>query len=166
MTDNDILAFWGPGRLARWSPEALAATRLSPQAQRYLAEVGFPREVDWTMRFEAVEGHVDHLPGLPGYYVIGHDDIASLCIDARNGRVVSITPDGKERFVNSDVSQFGRFLVLYQQYRLAARHLDDTAANRVIAETERAMRDCDQASFSDSECFWAAIVEQMKAGLL
>ena len=166
MTDEQIVQFWGQDALVRWRPDVLAMTELPDEAKEFLARVGLPRGVDWTMRFDLEMERPRWLKEHPGYCIIGHDDVAAICLDENDGRVVSIEPGGRKRFMNSNVKLFGEFLALYQQYRLRARKLDDEAVKSVITEVEQQMTARDSASFSGTECWWPIILEQMKAGLL
>jgi hypothetical protein len=118
------------------------------------------------MRFGPVANDVPRLDRHPAYRVIGYDCEAPICLDEEHeGRVVS-DPDGYERFANASVGLFAEYLVLYQQYRLAARNLDEEAIQDVIAETERQMATLDPSALAGPECFWAVVIEQMRAGLL
>jgi hypothetical protein len=167
MSNEEIVHFWGEDLLVRWPRNLVIEMNLPEGAKRFLAEVGLPREVDWTMRFELTPQELQRSEHDPRQLVIGYDDVAAIGLDKqREGCVVSTGPDGKQRFVNSDVHRFGEFLVLYQRYRLAVRNSDDEGAQEVIAKTEQEMRASDPTALSDPECWWAVIVEQMRAGLL
>ena len=167
MTNEQIIQFWGRDALVRWRPDVLSTTGLPKEAKGFLATVGLPRGVDWTMRFELEMDKITRLKEHPGYYIIGYDDVVPICLDENgNGRVVSVESDGRERFMNSNVQLLGEFLVLYQQYRLAARKLDGEAIESVITKVEQQMMAHDRASVSGDECVWHIIIEQMKAGLL
>jgi len=167
MTDREIIHFWGEGSLARWRPEVVAETGLPAETRRFLTDVGLPRGIDWTMQFDTQAGQLPQLEGHPGCYVIGRDYVVPICIDkTRGGRVVAFDINGKEEFMNSNIRLFAEFLVLYQQYRLSPQDLSDTEAQKRVTETEQRMMACDPPSLGSPDCWWALIIEQMKAGFL
>ena len=84
----------------------------------------------------------------------------------QDGQLVAVEEGGTIRFVNSGVQALGKFLVIYQHYRLAVRDLDDEEAEGLIDDTEQAMRAVDAQAMVDAESYWSVIVEQMRGGFL
>ena len=161
MGDPPELSFWGDA-LVRWPGEIVAQLGLSAADAAYLKEVGLPAGGDWTLRpnLPARGARLASVDGLP---VLAYDEVLPICIDREDGgRLLAMaTPF----LVNSSVRQFGLFLMSYQDYRLCVGE-DETEAQRLIHEIERAMRSVDAVAMVDREAYWPQIFEQMRDGLL
>src|SRR5262245_30781305 len=117
MLAEEIVRFWGADNLKRWPETALRDVRIPQTGKRFLAEVGLPARVDWTLRFDPEADSLPPLPNRRNYRRIGFDDIIPICLDEnRDGCVVVVETEigGGERFVNSTVERLAGFLVLYQ----------------------------------------------------
>jgi hypothetical protein len=169
MTRDEMKRFWGSGNLIRWPRQVLESTHLPEDAKSFLAEVGLPLNVDWTMRFNLDTRQVFRTGKNHTHCIIGFDDTVPICLrEDRGGIVVWAEEGGPERFANSSVMALGEFLVLYQTYRTAdlgpAESEDDLTA--LIDHTEEIMRSKDPRSLAGPENVWSVIVEQMRDGLL
>jgi len=168
MLDEEMTHFWGEDSLVRWPPDLIAKTDLPEDAKAFLTGVGLPREADWTARFAMTLDEMRRSVTDPRCVVIGYDTGFPFCLDPRKGGcVVIIETEETKRLVNSDVRRFGECLLLFQRYRLTVRAMDQEGEiQRLISETEGAMRASDPAAFGDPEHYWALVVEQMRAGSL
>lgn len=168
MLDGEIVRFWGKGSLVRWPTELLDGTTLPEDARVFLTRVGMPNGADWSARFDLNLDEMRRSVSDPSRLVIGYDTTFPFCLDLqRAGCVVLVEANKRERFVNSDVRKFAECLLLFQKCRLSGRSMDrEEEIQRLIAETEGAMRGSDPSAFADSQCYWAVIVELMKEGAL
>lgn len=134
-----------------------------------MVEIGLPYKEDWTLRFDAQADDLPRLPCKSRYRRIGFDDAVPICVDeGRGGCVVAVETDigGTERFINSSVERLGEFLILYEQYRRAARVLPEEEILKLIRTVESRMRDIDPNACEDLNNYWPIVVEQMNQGLL
>jgi SUKH-4 immunity protein len=156
--------FWGDA-LAAWPDEAVAGLPLTGEDARYLTGVGLPSGVDWslTMSTPAGRADVEIRDGLP---LLAHDGPVPIAVDRdATSRVVALEPRGP-RVVNSSVPAFGRFLMLYQDYRLRVRGLSEQETESLIDEVAGKMRAGDPFATDDPEGYWPIVIEQMRQGLL
>lgn len=169
MLPEDIVKFWGRENLKRWSESSLRDVAIPQPSKRFLIEVGLPYKEDWTLQFDPEADHLPRLPNKANYRRIGFDDFVPICLDEkRGGCVVAVETEvgGSERFINSSVERFGEFLVLYQEYRKAARAVSEEEIVKFISGVEERMRKADPKAFDDPNNYWPVIVEQMNQGLL
>jgi hypothetical protein len=162
MTDRPERRFWGDA-LVPWPKDVVGEMGLGELDALYLREVGLPVGVDWTLVVLPPQPG-SRLPMHDGECIIAVEDPVPICVE-RDGRIVAAAPSGKLH-VNANVRAFGAFLLLYQEYRLRVRGLNETESQQLITGTETKMRDVDPAAMQDSEAYWPVIVEQMKNGLL
>jgi hypothetical protein len=169
MLPKDIVNFWGQENLKRWSENSLRDVAIPQPSKRFLIEVGLPYKEDWTLRFDSEADHLPRLPNRVNCRRIGFDDVVPVCLDEkRGGCVVAVETavGGSERFINSSVECFGEFLVLYQEYRKAARAVSEEEIVKFISGVEERMRKADPKAFDDPNNYWPVVVEQMNQGLL
>jgi hypothetical protein len=168
MSNEEMIQFWGEDSLVKWPRDLLARIDLPNDAKRFLAEVGLPCVSDWTMRFDLTLDQMQQATIEPRCFIIGYDYKCPILLDKqKRGSVISVEHGRNERFVNTDICRFGECLVLYQQYRLAVRAMDDEEKiQNLISNTENAMRAIDPTAFADANDWWAVIIEQMRSGLL
>jgi len=157
MQREDIVRFWGWNKLRRWSAEYLS----------FLVDVGLPSCADWTLRFDDSEAaKLPRLRNRPHYRRIGFDVDVPICLDEeRIGCVLEVGEEFgyPERYFNSNVELFAECLIYYRQYQLAAETGDVDRA-RVVAATEKRMRETDPRAFGDVESSWPVIIQEMKYG--
>src|SRR5712691_11585156 len=169
MEREEIISFWGRDNLKRWSEANLRDVAIPRSSKSFLAEVGLPLAEKWTLRFDSKADQLPRLPNKSSCRRIGLDDVVPICLDEQHsGRIVAVEEGigGTERYINSSVESFGQCLVLYQQYRTAARVSTEEDVQKVIITTEEQMRKIDPTAFRDPDNWWPVIVEQMKQGLL
>ncbi|MGO8843380.1 MAG: SUKH-4 family immunity protein [Methyloceanibacter sp.] len=169
MLHEDIVNFWGWENLKRWSEDSLRDVVIPQPSKQFLIQVGLPCNEDWTLRFDPEPDHVPRLPNKANYRRIGFDDDVPICLDEkRDGCVVAVETEvgGSERFINSSVERFGHFLVLYEEYRKAARAVSEEVIVKIIPGIEERMRKADPKVFDNPNNYWPVIVEQMNQGLL
>jgi hypothetical protein len=169
MLPEDIVNFWGGENLKRWSEDSLRDVAIPQASKRFLNEVGLPCEEDWTLRFDPEGDRLPRLPDKANYRRIGFDDSVPICLDEKqDGCVVAVETEvgTSERFINSDVEHFGEFLVLYQEYRNAARAVSEEEIVKIIPGIGERMHKADPKAFDDSNNYWPVIMEQMNQGLL
>lgn len=169
MTTAEVIQFWGKQNLIRWPRAVLDSTLLPEETKAYLAEVGLPLNVDWTMRFDLDTRRISRWEKNKAYCIIGYDYLVPICLrEDQQGCVVWADDEGPERFANKSVAALGEFLVLYQKYRLAVPGLgdDEDSVQNLIDETEGAMRSVDPVALAGPENVWSTIVEQMRDGML
>jgi hypothetical protein len=168
MRKGNERAFWRDA-LVPWPGDVVDKMGIPAEDAAYLREVGLPVGVDWSLVVN---------PPAPGARpsvcndnpILALDGPVPICVE-HNGRVIAnealaaIEGPGK-RLVNSNVRTFGQFLMLYEEYRVRVRNLDEEQAYRLIDEIELGMRDSDPAAMGQPNAYWPAIVEQMRAGLL
>ena len=94
---------------------------------------------------------------------IGNDYGTDLCASLSDGAVYSIDPQRKlpVRFVNSGIEEFGRFIEVSENFS-AVENTDDKTVARLLRE---ALTKIDPPAFSNSENWWAVVLEQMAYGL-
>lgn len=162
--DDLELKYWGD-QLTTWPKEWTDHVNLPDAARDYLHNVGLPAGQDWNLEILPASQPVRIRDGL---VELIHDGPVPLCVDEENGgRVVAVEEEGaRERLVNSDVVCLGRFLMLYQQYRVAVRNVSGDEAETLIASTLTAMQSADPSAMSQKDNYWMVIVEQMRDGLL
>jgi|WetSurMetagenome_2_1015567.scaffolds.fasta_scaffold17249_2 hypothetical protein len=170
MTTAEVIQFWGKQNLIRWPRAILDSTLLPEEAKAYLAEVGLPLNVDWTMRFDLDARRISRWEKNKAYCIIGYDYLVPICLrEDQQGCVVWVEDEGgPERFGNFSVVAFGEFLALYQKYRLAILKLGDNEGSiqKLINETESAMKSVDPVALAGPENVWSTIVEQVRDGML
>jgi hypothetical protein len=168
MTDNEILNFWGYNNLVRWLESTLRDVAVPLSSKRFLMEVGLPGKTDWTLRFDP-EATLPRLADKSNFRRIGFDDMVAICLDEQHdGCVVAVEKEvgGTQRFINTTVQHFGVFLVLYQEYRKAARRMSEEEVVKFIPSIESRMRKTDPKAFDDPNNYWPLVIEQMNQGLL
>lgn len=129
----------------------------------YLREVGLPVGIDWTLVVTPpLRG--TRRPMHDGEWILAVDGPIPICVE-HGGRIVAAEPAGK-RHVNANVRAFGAFLVLYQEYRMRVRGLDESGSQELINDTKVKMRGADPTAMQDPDAYWSVIVEQMRDGML
>jgi SUKH-4 immunity protein len=127
---QDFATFWHQSSVVCWEGRALEKISISAESKRFLKEVGLPQLSDWNLRFDtSVSWATPHLLS------IGFDDPNPICLESGGtpeAVVVREEPHGRIRFINTSVARFGCFLVLYQQYRLQVRDLDETISQEFM----------------------------------
>lgn len=169
MPHEETVKFWGYDNLKRWPESSLRDVNIPHSSKQFLMSVGLPCKEDWTLRFDPEADQLPRLPNKTSCRRIGFDDVVPICLDEeRKGCVVAIETDigGTERFVNSSVERLGEFLVLYQEYRKAARTLSEAEILKLIPTIEARMRQIDPKAVDDPNNYWPVIIEQMNQGLL
>ncbi len=169
MQPEEIIKFWGRDNLKRWPEASLRDVAIPASSKSFLAEVGLPFRVDWTLRFDPEANQLPRLPNKSHYRRIGFDDVVPICLDEQHGgRIVAVEREvgGTERYINSSVECFGECLVYYQQYRTSVRGVTEDEVAKLITTTEERMRKADPTAFGDSNNWWSVILEQMNQGLL
>ena len=169
MLPLEIANYWGRENLKRWSESSLDDVAIPQTSKRFLIEVGLPCKEDWTLRFDPEADELPRLSNNRNCRRIGFDDFIPICLDEKcAGSVVAVETvvGGSDRFINSDVERFGEFLVLYQEYRKAARTVSEEEILKIIPSIEDRMRNIDPKAFDDCNNYWPVIVEQMNQGLL
>lgn len=162
MTGQPERFFWGDA-LIPWPTDAIAVMGLGELDAVYLRDVGLPVGIDWTLVVTPPE-HGARPPMHDGEWILALDGPVPLCVE-HGGRIVAAEPAGK-RHVNANVRAFGAFLVLYQEYRMRVRGLDESESQQLINDTEAKMRGADPTAMQDPDAYWSVIVEQMRDGLL
>jgi hypothetical protein len=158
-----VVRFWGDA-LVRWPEDVVDRMSLSQPNAEYLRGVGLPVGVEWSFRVAAP--HAGESPTMAAGFpaIADHDGVVPICVDPRTAHVVAIE-DETHRFVNSDIPRFGTFLMLFRNYCLRVKDLDEEAAQRVIDQVENDMTQIDSAAMQP-ESYWPVVVEQMRDGLL
>jgi hypothetical protein len=161
---SDVISFWGDNRVL-WDAADLEGFPLSAEVRQFLADVGLPAGVDWTLRFVAKD--VKAVQTVEGCFVIGDDSDNPICIVEKTEHVLCME-EARGRFMNASLAQLARCLVAFQEYRLAVRDMDDRAEEieRIIDSTESRMMSVDPEAMDDTENYWPVIVEQMRDGFL
>jgi SUKH-4 immunity protein len=177
MTPEDYAAFWsrsniapwsklfGSAEIERWSVAQLQDVPLLDASRVFLQFFGLPRNF-------ALVGNEQYGPSQSKFvdrrfFVVGFFAPVCVCIDVKDhDRVVALSTDVAKHpdFINSSIEQFGRFLVLYEQYRRALI-VDDGLKDPMCEPTFHKMYAIDPRAF-DRELWWSNIVEEMRAGML
>ena len=147
----------------------VAEFNIPDSSKEFLAEIGMPHDVDWSLTFETSSQALLQFHDYSDLRIIGYDDMMPLCLDEQHGgKVVVVEPSHDNvRFVNSCVEMLGYFLMVYQQCRLQGHKLsDDEEIVQLIDFTEHQMIQLDEIAMSDTEYYWSVIIEQVRAGLL
>jgi hypothetical protein len=155
-------AFWGDV-LVRWPEDVVARMELSAEDADYLRSVGLPTGVDWNLTI-APPGQGSEPQRAEGMPVLAFDGPVPICVDRALGCVVAVDP--ALRIVNSTVRRFGAFLMIYQDYRLRVRGLEDADAEGLIVEIEQRMSEADSEAMRVPKAYWRLAIEQMREGFL
>ena len=135
MTDEEILEFWGSEQLVRWPRDQLHHSPLPETAKAFLAEVGLPRAVGFTLRLgPALQ------PQSPpnAWFVLGCDDEIIVAIEPMSHACISFDESTTERrFINSDIRKFAVCLTFYEHYRRQGRGLEESEVLKLITAIER-----------------------------
>lgn len=169
MKGTEIANFWGRENLKRWAESSLLDVRVPQSSKRFLIPVGLPYKEDWTLEFDADSVPLPRLENRANYRRIGFDGSVPICLDEdHDGCVVAVESEigARERFINASVECFAEFLVLYKQYRSAARTVSEEEVVEVIRGIEQSMRIADADAFHGCDNYWPVIIEQMNSGLL
>jgi hypothetical protein len=169
MTHEEIVNFWGRENLKSWSESSLRDVIISQSSKQFLLEVGLPHQDDWTLRFISETSQIPRVPSRSNCRIIGFDGPVPICLDERHhGSAVAVEMGiGRtERFINTSVERFAEFLVLYQEYRTAARTLSEDETLKFIPSIEERMHKVDPKAFDDRNNYWPVIIEQTNQGLL
>jgi hypothetical protein len=166
VSREEIVQFWGAGKLRRWSATAVRDLSISQRSKNYLTEVGLPVEPLGTMQFDAPAETIPRLLAQPHLRRIGLDYAVPICLnESRHGAIVWAEDGGQTpRFANANAESLGACVTLFEQYRRAVKKAGDPDA--LILRTEERMRAADPSALVDPENVWSSIVEQMKDGLL
>jgi hypothetical protein len=157
----DVVRLFGEDNIARFPADAVASWPVPSSARDILANVGVPGETDF---FAAAEAPQVLSAGLTQ---IGTDYGTNICLDSA-GRVHSIDPSGEypDRFVNSGLEAFLRFLALVLAERTASEGLSDDELDERVEVLADVLVGLDKVAFEDPESWWSVIFEQMRDGLL
>lgn len=164
MSSLSEVDFWGDA-LTRWPSDVVAKMGVTEEDAKYLINVGLPTGIDWNLSITppAAGADPDRIAGMP---VVALDGPVPLCVDTSAGGVVVAVENDDQRMVNSNIKRLGVFLMLFQDYRIRVRELDEDEAVVLIDEIEQRMRECDPDGMRDGEWYWPVVVEQMRDGFL
>lgn len=176
MTDDDIIAFWGPSTLVRWNRDTLEAQGLASDAAWFLASVGlpsvadfyeamsYPPEAECTIRFS---GHLsERRIGTERYLQIGTAVYDSVCLSPATSNVLCVSALDELQMMNSGVRSLARCLVEFIRYRRAIVHANEEAAELLARETINRIRELDPHVVAMPESWWSHIIGQMEDGFL
>jgi hypothetical protein len=148
-------------RLVRYPPDVVAGLPIPATAKHVLTDIGLPHRGDF---FTAADQ-----PRMvaAGRCRIGRDQATDICLDAA-GHVVSTSESGEypDRFVNSDLASFLRFLALVTAHRAAYAARPDDEMDAHVDVLAGALAGADSEAFADPGNWWSLVFEQMRAGLL
>lgn len=158
---EELVALFGNGNMMRFDVDLVAALPVPPSARTVLTDIGLPRETEFFFGADPPQLRPD------GLCLIGRDYGADICVD-RSGRVVSMgEEDGDaERFVNSDLGAFLRFLALVGAARETFTDLPEEDIEDRAEELADTLAGIDREAFADPDAWWALVFEQMGEGLL
>lgn len=161
---DQIRAHWPSSRRALWTREVLSEFMFRDESKQFLATVGLPVGETWTLSFGPT--HLTRLEDVNRAVVIGYDAHVPVCIrDAADDFIYCLHEEPE--FMNSTVTELGIFLLLYSEYRIAVRGIDDEeTALRMIDTVESEMRKQDPAALAKVEHYWPQVLDQMKIGNL
>jgi hypothetical protein len=119
----------------------------------HVPETGAPARIQW-----------EHV-------IIADDGDVPIGVDLRRrGRLYWLADrvvDGNvRRFVNSSVRQFGESLLLYENFLMFDKPLDEAQEIALCDRLATKLKTVDPAAMKDDEAFWPLILEQTRAGLL
>ena len=161
--------FWGED-LYRWPMEVLRDSAIPRSAVEYLTRVGLPKLDDWTFSFLQEPHRVSRERSSNPQFLFGYDSSVPMFIECYSGKVVEVPGGGASSvYLNSDIAKFGKFLQVYQQYRVDVSSLDpedELAAQELIDRVESEMAGVDSSALESSSGGWSQIIEQMRDGLL
>jgi hypothetical protein len=157
----DVMRLFGEANIARFAADVVGSLPIPSSARNVLADAGVPEETEFFAAAEipqAVSG---------GYTQIGTDYGTNICVDSA-GQVHSIDASGEypDRFVNSDLEAFLRFLALVLAEREASEGLSDEELDERVEVLADVLAGIDKEAFEDPESWWSVIFEQMRDGLL
>ena len=160
----DERTFWG-SHLTRWPGDVVERAGMSTEDARYLSTVGLPVGVDWTLEMQQPSpgSTVTVHEGLP---VLAREEPAAICLDMGTGHVVSLLGGRGPLVVNSSVGLFGRFLMVYQFYRVKVVYLEEKGAESLIEDVYLEMVRDDEPCMRAGSFYWPRIVAQMRQGEL
>lgn len=175
---NQVLATFAPDELVQASAEAMAGVDIPQVSSRFLTHIGLPAREVLLCRFtineemprleECARRLTRPAPPFPAARRFGTDGGRELCVVEPGGQVYAIDLEGggEAIFVNTNIETFAGFLALYVEYGRQCRGCPEEQAAQVAREVENRMRELDVPAFETGECWWAAVTEQMKDGLL
>jgi hypothetical protein len=148
-------------QLVRYPPDVVAGLPIPATAKHVLTDIGLPRGGDF---FTAADQ-----PRMVarGWCRIGRDQATDICLDAA-GHVVSTSESGEypDRFVNSDLAAFLRFLALVTAHRAAYAARSDEESDAHVDALAGALAGVDSEAFAKPGNWWSLVFEQLRHGLL
>jgi SUKH-4 immunity protein/Xanthomonas XOO_2897-like deaminase len=167
VAHEDVAAVWGRSNVVRVPRADLEGLGLPEEAQRVLAEVGLPRKADRMFAYEKPQ-HMAVAGSSYRYCKIGSDYGNDLCVATDSGAVLSVSPSGRHlnRFVNSGLENFVRFLCRVKTERRRFAGLSDSEIDAIIEQLDIELHAYDPDAFGSSDHWWSVIFEQMRYGLL
>jgi SUKH-4 immunity protein len=158
---EEVVRLFGEDNIVRFPADSVAPLPVPSSARDILINIGVPGETDFFAAAEAPQA------GPAGFTQIGTDYGTDICVDSA-GRVHSISASGEypNRFVNSHLEAFLRFLALALAERAASEGLPDDELDERVEVLADVLAGIDEAAFEDPENWWAVIFEQMRDGLL
>lgn len=173
-----VIDVFGYDRLVRASNQAVAELRITKASKQFLSEVGLPSYRILMCEFALNESILPRLnsfldPKVGNWCMaqskvrIGSDSCKEIYLDEdKNGQVWCVAPDCREmpQFISSSVEHMGELLAMYAQYAVAAKEMQDAAADEMARCMVEKMKESDPSAFMDSRNWWAAISQQMIVG--
>lgn len=159
---SQIRSYWSDS-LVTFEERTLSGLSLGVSSQQYLRDVGVPQLVDdqffFCGEFAVLSARVVFAKAWDGPLLIPHQNSVVKALDPQLTR---------ERFANSSLPGFFACLIAYLDYCSKAGDLeeDEEEIASLISNTQGRMKYADPSAWSSEENYWAAIVEQMEAGLL
>ena len=152
-SESELLSYWEPDQLKRWSEELLRKRGFSGEDSEYLSRIGLPRTNDWSWE---IGEQVDDLPtaGPSGALVTVALDtmVVPICADlSKAGQIVAIEDVGTFRFVNSSVRHFGACLYHYRRIAYFDRAQDREKDLEVFRELLGKIVDLDPPAVAETQ---------------
>ena len=162
----DRIEDWFGDRSVKASRDRLPAGLLGAEAD-LLCDIGLPIRVGPVFEADPPEVFVDR--GSSRSLLRLGDDLGTwLCLDLATHQVVSVDPERElpERFVNSTLSDFLRFLCRLDRFWAKTMPLEDDEAIAAVSPLREEMRAIDAAALGSEDHWWSVVLEQMSDGLL
>lgn len=168
-----MIAYWGAGSLTRWPKDTLLNVAIPVDAKAFLVDVGLPspgRDIHgWVFEWDLALTPFNEARKMR---LLGRNrGFTPILIDeSRNGQIVwDAAIGGYERHINASVQQFGRSLIVLDQFRLEAlRTIDadepyDVVAVRRAAIALRAkLKRIDETAMADENSLWSTIINDLR----
>jgi hypothetical protein len=153
-TLDQVRDYWRGHAMRRWPEERVASLGIAGSTRDVLVTVGFPTDVDWTLRFSGIGTDLDALEATSGYaFCIDYCDL--LFIDQLDDSVRWQSQSGISP-VNASLLQFARCLVVMHHYRNGIGTVEEAIdAWASIDDTTR-----------QQSSFWDCAAMQMRDGML